>query len=440
MIQRERIFLAGAIMLALAFIVVPVAAAPVFSSISLSYGTTAGGTSVTITGTGFSNVTSVTFDGIAGTLGQITDTSITVTTPAHSTAGAVNVVITTPEGTATASNAFTYTTSPAIALVNPAFGYSTGIINNVNIVGSGFSTSPVPTVVLKKSGYSDISATNVVVSSSGAVTTISCTFDITSKTAGYWNLVVTNPDGQSATLTNGFEIRTSSDGVTVTSITPTSGTANSTVSISNLAGTGFAGTPEVYLKRSGYNNIVGSFSRTSSTKLTGSFDLDNQVHGPYQVCVRNSGSDAVCGLTFTIVSENAVNGSLYFSSTPSGASIYVDSTYKGKTPMTLDNVVPGTHTIKIEKAQYVDYTKSVTVVAGEEVTVSASLTYKTSATTATPTTVKITTASLPPTTVKSTAVVPTAWPSDTPAPESPVSLVVIVGALAAFVVLVRKEQ
>lgn len=176
--------------------------------------------------------------------------------------------------------------------------------------------------------------------------------------------------------------------------------------------------------------------------MTGSFDLDYATPATYDVCVLSDGSEAskVCGPTFIVKPENAVNGSLYFSSTPSGASIYVDSTYKGKTPMTLDNVVPGTHSIKIEKAQYVDYTKSVTVVAGEEVTVSASLTYKTSATTATPTTIIVTTATLPPTTVKSTAVVPTAWPSDTPVPESPISFVVIAGALAAFVVLVRKQE
>jgi hypothetical protein len=180
----------------------------------------------------------------------------------------------------------------------------------------------------------------------------------------------------------------------------------------------------------------------SATSLTGSFDLDYATPATYDVCVLSDGSEAskVCGPTFIVKPENAVNGSMYFTSTPQGASVYIGSVYKGKTPMTLENVVPGTYTVRMERGSYNDWTKSVKVVAGEEEKVTADLVYKTSATTATPTTVKITTATLPPTTVKSTAVVPTAWPSDTPVPESPISFVVIAGALAAFVVLVRKQE
>ena len=107
MIRRERIFLAGAVVLALAFLVVPVAAAPVFDEIEPDSGPTTGGTSVTISGSGLANVTSVTFDGIAATNVEPSEESITAKTPAHTAAGAVNVVITAPEGTATASNEFT---------------------------------------------------------------------------------------------------------------------------------------------------------------------------------------------------------------------------------------------------------------------------------------------------------------------------------------------
>jgi len=48
-------------------------------------------------------------------------------------------------------------------------------------------------------------ATNVVVVSA---TKITCTFDLSEKTPGQWDVVVTNPDGQSASLAGAFTITT----------------------------------------------------------------------------------------------------------------------------------------------------------------------------------------------------------------------------------------
>ncbi|MBS4099546.1 MAG: IPT/TIG domain-containing protein [Sulfuricella sp.] len=69
-------------------------------------GLAAGGDSITITGGRFTGTTGVTFGGSAGTLGAVTDTSITVTTPIG-VVGAVTVAI---QGTSPCSltNAFTY--------------------------------------------------------------------------------------------------------------------------------------------------------------------------------------------------------------------------------------------------------------------------------------------------------------------------------------------
>ena len=59
-------------------------AGPNITLLSPSQGPTGGGTAVTITGTGFTGATSVTFDGIAATsLVVVSDTSITVVSPAH---------------------------------------------------------------------------------------------------------------------------------------------------------------------------------------------------------------------------------------------------------------------------------------------------------------------------------------------------------------------
>jgi hypothetical protein len=79
---------------------------PTVSSINPTSGPAAGGTTVTITGTGFTNVTGVSFGSTAASGFTVdSDTQITATSPAGS--GTVNVTVTTPNGTASAQ--FTYT-------------------------------------------------------------------------------------------------------------------------------------------------------------------------------------------------------------------------------------------------------------------------------------------------------------------------------------------
>ena len=84
------------------------AAPPTLTSISPSFGTSSGGTSITITGTGLSSVTGVTIGGVAATSVVATSaTTITATTPAGS-AGAKSVLVTTAGGTNTVNTLYTY--------------------------------------------------------------------------------------------------------------------------------------------------------------------------------------------------------------------------------------------------------------------------------------------------------------------------------------------
>jgi hypothetical protein len=83
---------------------------PTVTGVSPGFGSTAGGTSVTITGTNFIVGATVTIGGIAATSVVVSnDTRITATTPAHA-AGAVSVEVTTAGGTNAANTLFTYTT------------------------------------------------------------------------------------------------------------------------------------------------------------------------------------------------------------------------------------------------------------------------------------------------------------------------------------------
>src|SRR5690606_40803670 len=84
-------------------------------------GPTAGGTVVTITGTGFTGATGVTFDGAAGTAFTVdSDTQITVTTPPGA-AGPVDVIVQGAFEDSTAG-ALTYIAAPAITTIDPNTG------------------------------------------------------------------------------------------------------------------------------------------------------------------------------------------------------------------------------------------------------------------------------------------------------------------------------
>ncbi len=69
-------------------------------------------------------------------------------------------------------------------------------------------------------------------------------------------------------------------------------------------------------------------------------------------------------------------GSIAISSSPSGASVYLDGSYKGVAPLTISDVSIGSHTVKVTKSGYEDYSESVYVSAGSTEYVSASLTRK----------------------------------------------------------------
>ena len=72
-----------------------------------------------------------------------------------------------------------------------------------NLAGTSFVGGA--NVKLTKAGQADIAATNTRFQSS---TKITCTFDLTEKVAGQWNVVVINPadEANPGTLENGFTI------------------------------------------------------------------------------------------------------------------------------------------------------------------------------------------------------------------------------------------
>ena len=96
------------------------------TTVSPSSGPASGGTGVTLTGTGLTSATSVTFGGTAASsVNVVNSTTVTAVTPAHAT-GAVDVVITTSSGSATLTNGYTYVTT---AVGQPAYGGTIACLN-----------------------------------------------------------------------------------------------------------------------------------------------------------------------------------------------------------------------------------------------------------------------------------------------------------------------
>ena len=101
--------------------------APVVTGVNPTAGPPAGGTMVTITGTGLSGATVVDFGTVAATnVTVINGTTITADSPAGT--GVVDVTVTTPGGTSATSAAdqFTYTLAPVVTGVSPTAGPPAG--------------------------------------------------------------------------------------------------------------------------------------------------------------------------------------------------------------------------------------------------------------------------------------------------------------------------
>ncbi len=164
---------------------------PNISSISPSSGPTAGGQSVTISGSGFVSGATVMFGGASATV--VPDCcSLQVTTPAHA-AGQVDVQVTNPDGTTgvLTKGYFYKGAAPVVSQVSPNRG-STGGETPVTITGSNFLSGAVVT-------FGTVTAHNVTYVNDTTLTALT-----PSEAAGTVDVSVTNIDAQAGTLTGGY--------------------------------------------------------------------------------------------------------------------------------------------------------------------------------------------------------------------------------------------
>lgn len=198
---------------------------PTVSNISPSNGPTAGGTTVTLSGTEFESNATVTVGGVAATnVVVLNSTTLTFTTPTG-TPGAASIVVTNPDdGSVTATNAFAYLSQPTITNVSPNSGTSAGG-TGVTLTGTQFEDGATVTV-------GGLAATDVVVVNSTTIT-----FTTPSGGAvGPADVVVTNPDNGTVTDTGGYTYTQSVP--TITNVSPNRGPTAGDTTVT-LSGTQF---------------------------------------------------------------------------------------------------------------------------------------------------------------------------------------------------------
>lgn len=186
---------------------------PQITGLTPTAGPTAGGTTVTITGTDLADVTQVFFGDVEATIvGEPTDTRIVVVTPANP-AGLTDVVLLTSDDDAErVTDAFLYVAPPASTTITPGSGPTTGG-TTVTIGGSGFVPGATTVTICGVT----VAAANVTVSADGT----SLTFRTPPCAAGNATVTISTPGGTTSTTSFRY-VSTAAAG------TPGSGTLAST--------------------------------------------------------------------------------------------------------------------------------------------------------------------------------------------------------------------
>ena len=249
------------------FQITALAPAPVVTSISPTSGNPGTSVSVTLTGSNFAQGATVNLTGTgvsASSISVVSTTQLTATFTISATAatGTHNVTVTTSAGTSNAV-AFTVNAAPAAPVLSSLSPASGTLGSTVNVTLTGTNFTPGATLAITGTG---VSASSISVVST---TQITATFTIaTTAATGIYNVTVTTAAGTSNTAA--FPVNAAPAAPVLSSLSPASGTAGSTVNVA-LTGTGF--TPGATLAITGTGVSASGISVVSATQITALFAI-----------------------------------------------------------------------------------------------------------------------------------------------------------------------
>ena len=249
---------------------------PVVGSVSSSSGTVSGGSSITITGTGFASGATVTIGGSSCTsVAVVSSTSITCTTPAGTT-GAKDVVVTNSDTQAsTLAGGFTYLpAAPGTPDVDA--GSDTGSSSSDNITSDNTPT-------LSVSGATNGNTVTITATKSGSAN-VTCTFTATAQTScnlgtladGVWSITSKQTGGGvDSAISAAVSVTVDTTGPTVSSFSTTqsNGTfgVGSAVNITATMNEAVADGASITVTLNTGDTVV--LTKASGTTLTGTYTV-----------------------------------------------------------------------------------------------------------------------------------------------------------------------
>ena len=296
--------------------VVPVSGPPTVTSISPTSGSTAGGTSVTITGTNFITGATVTIGGSSCTsVVVVSSSSITCTTPSGTAGGKDVVVATGVSPNATLAGGFTYVAPPS-APATPVLHSD----SNSGSTSDNITSDNTPTISVGSA--TNLNTVTVTATKAGS-TSVTCTFTATAQSScalgtladGVWSVTAKQTASgidSASTTAEMVTVDTTSPTVTSFSSTKSNGTyvAGTTINITATLSETVAALASITVTLDTGDTVVLT-TATASTTLTGTYTVETGD---------NSADLTVSSYTLTSAPTDTAGNVMTSTALPTGAS------------------------------------------------------------------------------------------------------------------------
>jgi hypothetical protein len=288
-------------------------AGPSVSGITPNTGSTAGGTSVTISGSNLRSATGITIGGNACTSPSAnSDTAVTCTTPAGS-AGTASVIVSTASGSSSANTLFTYTVpAPSVSGITPSTGSTAGgtsvTISGTNLSGAtgvtiggaactSLSANTATSVTCLTPAGTGLNKAVVVTTASGPSTNVLNFSYAGPSVSGITPNTGSTAGGTSVTI-SGSNLR-SATGITIGGNACTSPSANSDTAVTCTTPAGSAGTASVIVSTASGSSSANTLFTYTAASYTISTTASPSMGGTVS-CTPNPvthGSNSICTAT-----------------------------------------------------------------------------------------------------------------------------------------------
>ena len=121
------------------------------------------------------------------------------------------------------------------------------------------------------------------------------------------------------------------------------------------------------------NGVKRGTGSWSGTLNSGTYIFEARKEGHQTTSISRNITSAVAVQSYSLPAPTPMVGTLVVTATPIMADVAIDGKAVGRAPIELSDMLVGSHTLKISKAGYNDYTQSVVIAEGKITTVNATL-------------------------------------------------------------------